>query len=239
MIRSLLVANRGEIAVRIIRAAKELASAPWPSTPSRTGSRPTCSPPTRRTCSGPLPRRRATCGSIASSRSAREAGAEAIHPGYGFLAERASFAEAVEDAGLVFVGPTAETIAAMGDKTEARRRMQAAGVPIVPGLDRAVADGAAAAGSGRGDRLPGAAQGGGGGWREGHAGGRRIPRICPGRSRRRGREAQAAFGDGSVYLERYLDRPRHIEIQVLGDTHGTRGPPGRARVLASSAGTRS
>jgi len=150
---------------------------------------------------------------------ARASGAEAIHPGYGFLAERAHFAQAVADAGLVFVGPTAKTIAAMGDKTEARRRMQAAGVPIVPGLVDPVDDADAALAAAREIGFPvllKATAGGGGKGMRVIATPDELPRAFDAARR----EALAAFGDGSVYLERYLGRPRHVEIQILGDTHG-------------------
>jgi acetyl-CoA carboxylase biotin carboxylase subunit len=151
--------------------------------------------------------------------AARASGAEAIHPGYGFLSEREPFARAVEEAGLIFVGPRPDTIAAMGDKTEARRRMAAAGVPIVPGLTEPVADapGARAAADeiGYPVLLKAAAGGGGKGMRV-----VREPAELARAFEAAGREALAAFGDGSVYLERFLDRPRHVEIQVLGDAHG-------------------
>lgn len=147
------------------------------------------------------------------------AGAEAIHPGYGFLAERASFAADVEAAGLIFVGPTADTISSMGDKTEARRRMADAGVPIVPGLTKALADPAealrAAGEIGYPVLLKASAGGGGKGMRV-VEGPDDIERAFDAAVR----EATAAFGDGAVYLERYLDNPRHVEIQVLGDSHG-------------------
>ena len=147
------------------------------------------------------------------------AGAEAIHPGYGFLAERASFAADVEAAGLIFVGPTADTISSMGDKTEARRRMADAGVPIVPGLTEALADPAealrAAGEIGYPVLLKASAGGGGKGMRV-VEGPDDIERAFDAAVR----EATAAFGDGAVYLERYLDNPRHVEIQVLGDSHG-------------------
>ena len=147
------------------------------------------------------------------------AGAEAIHPGYGFLAERASFAADVEAAGLIFVGPTADTISSMGHKTEARRRMADAGVPIVPGLTEALADPAealrAAGEIGYPVLLKASAGGGGKGMRV-VEGPDDIERAFDAAVR----EAMAAFGDGAVYLERYLDNPRHVEIQVLGDSHG-------------------
>ena len=147
---------------------------------------------------------------------ARRARAHAVHPGYGFLSERAPFARAVEQAGLVFVGPTSETIAAMGDKTEARRRMAAAGVPVVPGTTEPVSDvpsaSRAAAAIGYPVLLKAASGGGGKGMRVVHEEGQ-LSRAFEAA----GREAATAFGDGTIYLERYLERPRHIEVQVLGD----------------------
>ncbi|MBT8397956.1 MAG: acetyl-CoA carboxylase biotin carboxylase subunit [Gemmatimonadetes bacterium] len=150
---------------------------------------------------------------------ARKARADAIHPGYGFLAERAPFSRAVRDAGLVFIGPSPETIGAMGDKTEARRRMKAAGVPIVPGVTEAISDPSAATAVAEDVGYPvllKASAGGGGK-------GMRVvedPSQLEKSFEAASREAQAAFGDGSVYLERYLDAPRHIEIQVMGDRSG-------------------
>ncbi len=219
MIRTLLIANRGEIAVRIVRAARELGirTVAVYSEPDR------LAPHVLEADEAYL------LGPAASSESylrvdrlldvARAAGADAVHPGYGFLAERAHFAKAVTEAGLTFVGPTAETISAMGDKTEARRRMQAAGVPIVPGLVDPVEDVDAGLEAAKGIGYPvllKAAAGGGGK-------GMRVvaePSELPKAFEAAQREALAAFGDGSVYLERYLGRPRHVEIQILGDAHG-------------------
>jgi propionyl-CoA carboxylase alpha chain len=153
--------------------------------------------------------------------AARRVGADAIHPGYGFLAENAGFAQAVIDAGLVWIGPSPEAIAAMGSKTEARSRMEAAGVPVLPGVTltgdedddalRAAAERvgypllvkASAGGGGKGMRLVGASDE----LLDGVAGARR--------------EAASAFGDDTVFLERYAPRSRHVEIQIMGDTHGT------------------
>ncbi len=216
---SLLVANRGEIAVRVIRACREL------------GIRSVAvfSEADRRAlhvleadeafCIGPAPSSESYLRIDKILQVAAEAGAEAIHPGYGFLAERASFSRAVQDAGLVFVGPAPETIEAMGDKTEARRRMQAAGVPIVPGVTEAIADpGEAetiAMEIGYPVLLKASAGGGGKGMRvvEDPSGLAKAFEAA-------GREAEAAFGDGSVYLERFLQAPRHIEIQIMGDRFG-------------------
>jgi acetyl-CoA carboxylase, biotin carboxylase subunit len=144
---------------------------------------------------------------------------DAVHPGYGFLAERAFFAQLVQDAGLTFVGPPAAAITAMGDKTEARRRMIAAGVPVVPGIAEPLADAAAAARAaeefGYPVLLKAAAGGGGKGMRVVQGAGELARAFDAARN-----EAQSSFGDGSIYLEKFLARPRHIEIQVLADAHG-------------------
>ncbi len=219
MIRSLLVANRGEIAVRIVRAARERGIRTVAVYSEADRLAPHVLLADEAYLIGPAPSAESYLKADRLIEVAKEAGADAIHPGYGFLAERAGFAKAVEDAGLVFVGPTSETISAMGDKTEARRRMTEAGVPIVPGLTEAVADPEAAVAAaeeiGYPVLLKAAAGGGGKGMRvvESSA---ELPRAFEAAAR----EALAAFGDGSVYLERYLGRPRHIEIQVLGDAHG-------------------
>jgi acetyl-CoA carboxylase biotin carboxylase subunit len=219
LIRSVLVANRGEIALRIVRGARELGIRTIAvfSEPDRLA--PHVMEADEAYPIGPAPSAESYLRGERLVEVARRAGAEAIHPGYGFLAERADFARMVEDAGLVFVGPTAETIAAMGDKTEARRRMREAGVPIVPGITEALSDAPAAAAAADDIGYPvllKASAGGGGK-------GMRVVQDADALERAFGaasREALAAFGDGSVYLERYLDRPRHVEIQVLGDAHG-------------------
>ena len=211
-----LVANRGEIALRIIRACHEegLEAVAVYSDADRLS-------PHVRAADLALP-----LGPAAPSASylridrlldaARQSGATAIHPGYGFLAERAAFATAVEQAGLVFVGPPASAIQAMGDKTEARQRMQAAGVPIVPGLTVPVAEAAAArrhaAELGYPVLVKAAAGGGGKGMRLVVEPAELDMALAAARS-----EAEKAFGDSSVYLEKYLERPRHVEIQVLAD----------------------
>jgi len=216
---SVLIANRGEIALRVIRACREL------------GIRSVAvySEADRRSLHV-LEADEAYCvGPAASSESylridrilevAREAGVDAVHPGYGFLAERAPFSEAVRSAGLVFVGPSPETIQAMGDKTEARRRMEAAGVPIVPGVTQALGSSqearAAAEKVGFPVLLKASAGGGGKGMRV-----VQNPSELDKSFEAASREALSAFGDGSVYLERFLDSPRHIEIQIMGDRQG-------------------
>ena len=219
MFRALLVANRGEIALRVIRACRELGvrSVAVYSEPDRLS--PHVLEADEAHLLGPAPASESYLSVDRILDAARRSGAEAIHPGYGFLSEREFFARAVEEAGLAFVGPDPGTIAAMGDKTEARRRMAAAGVPIVPGLTEPLEDARAAAqeAEGLGYPLLIKASAGGGGK------GMRVVRESAELERAfeaASREASAAFGDGSVYLERYLGRPRHIEIQVLGDTHG-------------------
>jgi acetyl-CoA carboxylase biotin carboxylase subunit len=217
--RRVLIANRGEIACRIVRACHEegLEAVAVFSQADRQ------SPHVRAADAaveiGPPPARESYLSVERLLEAAARTGADAVHPGYGFLAERASFAEAVEAAGLVFVGPPAGAIRAMGEKTEARRRMEAAGVPVVPGTTTPLAtpeDGipiaarlgypimlkAAAGGGGKGMRLVTA--------RDGLASAFRAAVS----------EAQAAFGDGSVYIEKFIERPRHIEVQILADAHG-------------------
>ncbi|MDT8340429.1 MAG: acetyl-CoA carboxylase biotin carboxylase subunit [Longimicrobiales bacterium] len=219
MLKKLLVANRGEIACRIIRAAREMGIATVAVYSEADDQAPHVLLADEAILLGPAPSAESYLRVDRILAAARETGADAVHPGYGFLSERAPFAQAVEEAGLVFVGPTADTIAAMGDKTEARRRMQAAGVPIVPGIvePAGTADDALAAAREIGFPvlLKAAAGGGGKGMRVVEEEGALARAFEAAR-----REAQAAFGDGSVYVEKYLGRPRHIEIQVLGDAHG-------------------
>ncbi len=219
MFRTVLIANRGEIAVRIIRACRELGvrSVAVYSEADRRASHVLMADEAH--CVGPAASAESYLRIDRLLEVAKKSGAEAIHPGYGFLAERAPFARAVEEAGLVFIGPTADTILAMGDKTAARRRMQEAGVPIVPGIVDAAATPEEARkhadGIGYPVLLKAAAGGGGKGMRV-VSSPDELSRAFEAASR----EATAAFGDGSVYLEKYLDRPRHIEVQVLGDATG-------------------
>src|SRR5256886_2072156 len=218
-IKRVLVANRGEIALRIIRACHEEGMEPF--AVYRTGTR--LSPHVRAADAavalGPAPAAESYLDAAKLIAAARATGCQAVHPGYGFLSERAPFAEAVTEAGLVFVGPSAAAIRAMGDKTEARRRMQQAGVPIVPGTTRPLADHAQArpeaARLGYPVLLKAVAGGGGKGMRLVQAETELEPAFEAAQS-----EAQKAFGAGEVYLEKYLERPRHIEIQVLADSFG-------------------
>ena len=220
-----LIANRGEIAVRIIRACRELgieavavySDADVDAAHVRLAD--------RAVRLGPAPAAESYLRSDAIVEAALATGAEAIHPGYGFLAERASFAQATEDAGLAFVGPSATTIALLGDKIAARRSAAAADVPILPGTLEAFNVGApdaieaitVAAGRIGFPLLVKASAGGGGrGMRRVDASGDLAAALAAGSA-----EALAAFGDGAVYLERVIQPARHIEVQLLGDVEGT------------------
>ena len=217
--KRVLVANRGEIAVRVIRACHEegLAAVAVYSEPDR------LAPHVRHADAavliGPAPSAESYLDIRKLIAAARETGCQAVHPGYGFLSERAAFAEACVEAGLVFIGPSATAIRAMGDKTEARRRMQAAGVPVVPGTAAPLRDPAEARREAKRLGYPvllkAVAGGGGKGMRHVNAEGEIEGAFEAAR-----REAQKAFGDGSVYIEKYLNRPRHIEIQILADARG-------------------
>lgn len=216
---SVLVANRGEIALRIIRACRELGirSVAIYSDADRRAPHVMAADEAYRV--GPPAPSESYLNVPAILEVAGKAAVEAIHPGYGFLSERAHFARAVEEAGLVFVGPSSATIAAMGDKTEARRRMRTAGVPIVPGLTDPMADTAEAIRAAEEIGYPILIKASAGGGGKGMRVVRRqedLPRAFEAAQR----EALAAFGDGSLYLERFLEAPRHIEIQILGDRHG-------------------
>ena len=219
MIESVLVANRGEIALRVIRSAREMGIRTVAVYSEADRTSPHVLHADEAYCIGP-PRASRSYLSVENLLAAADrARVQAIHPGYGFLAERGDFAEAVAEAGLVFVGPSASTIHAMGDKTEARRRMAAAGVPIVPGTDTPLASGRDAVRAAESVGFPvvlkAAAGGGGKGMRVVH----RASEVA-GAFETASREAEAAFGDGSVYVERFLERPRHIEIQLFGDSRG-------------------
>ena len=218
-ITRLLIANRGEIAVRIARAAREAGIVPLGiySEADRTALHVEVMDDAL--CIGPGPVSESYLDIARVLAAAKTLGADAVHPGYGFLSERAPFAQAVVDAGLIFVGPTPQAIAAMGDKTEAKRRAREHDVPVVPGYDgddqspETLRREAARIGT---PLLVKASAGGGG----------RGMRIVDDLAHfdealeAAKREALAAFGDAKVLLERYLTRPRHIEFQILADHHG-------------------
>jgi acetyl-CoA carboxylase, biotin carboxylase subunit len=219
MIRKVLVANRGEIAVRVIRACREagLASVAVFSEADRESLHVMLADEAYPI--GPAPSVESYLAIDRILGAARASGADAVHPGYGFLAENADFAEACAGAGVTFVGPPGPAIRAMGDKTAARRLARDLDVPMVPGSVDAVASDAAARAAARAIGYPvmvKAARGGGG------KGMRLVAReedLEPALRLARG-EAASAFGDDALYLERALVEPRHIEVQVLADAHG-------------------
>src|SRR4051794_21890570 len=220
MFAKVLVANRGEIAVRVIRALDELgiASVAVYSEADRDAQH------VKRAGEafllGPGPATESYLKVDKLLEAIERSGAEAVHPGYGFLAENAPFARALEDAGITFIGPPAGAIDAMGSKTKARELMQAAGVPIVPGTTEAVdtlEDAARIAEEDIGYPVAVKASGGGGGK------GFRValtPDELQSAFEGASREGEKFFSDPTVYLERYLPNPRHVEVQILADTHG-------------------
>ena len=217
--RKVLIANRGEIAVRVIRACREMgiASVAVFSEADRESLHVLLAD--EAVLLGPPPAAESYLAVDRIIAAARATGADAVHPGYGFLAENAGFAEACGAAGLVFIGPPPAAIRSMGDKMAARRVALQMKVPVVPGTERPLGDDAEAARIATEVGYPvmvKAAMGGGG------KGMRlvRTPAELPGALRAARSEAGAAFGDAAVYIERYVEEPRHIEVQVLGDGHG-------------------
>jgi acetyl-CoA carboxylase biotin carboxylase subunit len=216
-IRRILIANRGEIAVRIMRTCRALgietvlaaSAADRDSVPARFAD--------RTVCIGPARPGDSYLKVEAIVHAALGTKADAIHPGYGFLSERAALAQACEAEGVIFIGPTAKQIQAVGDKLQARAEAQAANVPGVPGGAVASVDEAVAMARGIGAPLLVKAVGGGGG-----RGMKRVDRLedLPGMMELASAEAGAAFGDARVYIERYVASGRHVEVQVLGDGNG-------------------
>ncbi len=219
MLKKVLVANRGEIAVRIIRACREVGISSVAVYSEADRLAPHVWHADEAYPIGPARAAESYLSIVRLLNAAKRSGCDAVHPGYGFLAENADFAGACEAAGLIFIGPTSETIALMGDKTEARRAMERAGVPVVPGNTEALKDldqvRAVARDIGFPVLLKAAAGGGGKGMRrvDDDSGLKSAWSAAQ-------REAQAAFSDSRVYLEKYLSRPRHVEIQILADSHG-------------------
>src|ERR1017187_8141827 len=220
MFSKVLVANRGEIAVRIVRALDELgvASVAVYSELDRDALHVARAGEAYNLGEGPAAENYLSIEKILDV--AKRSGAEAIHPGYGFLAENAPFAQACEEAGVVFIGPPAGAIEAMGSKTKARELMQAAGVPIVPGTTEPVATVKDALKIAKGEiGFPVAVKAAGGGGGKGF-------RVALNEDELEGafegasREGEKFFSDATVYLERYLPDPRHVEVQVLADRHG-------------------
>ncbi|AVW93092.1 acetyl-CoA carboxylase biotin carboxylase subunit [Celeribacter baekdonensis] len=214
-IERLFIANRGEIAVRIVRAAQALGIHAIQAHSEADTDMLAVKLADEAVCIGPAPSKDSYLNIEAVLKAAKDTGADAIHPGYGFLSESPRFARAVEEAGLIFVGPTADTIERMGDKVAARQAALAAGVPVVPGsegridvedalnvaneIGYPVMIKAAAGGGGRGIRIA--------------SNEAELRTLAP----QAKAEAEAAFGDGGLYIERAILSPRHIEVQILGD----------------------
>ncbi len=219
MITSVLIANRGEIAVRIARTCREMGIRTIGIYSDADRYSVHVESMDEAYHVGPAPSTESYLRQDRILEIAKQSRAQAIHPGYGFLAENAEFARRVADAGLIWIGPPADAIAAMGSKTEARAIMSKAGVPVVPGSDGAVDSADAAESIAKNIGFPilikAVAGGGGKGMRvvEAPGGVRSAYEAAQ-------REANAAFGDPSVYIEKYLSKPRHIEIQVIADAHG-------------------
>src|SRR5258708_2452074 len=215
-----LVANRGEIAIRVIRACRELGIASVAVHSDADAHAVHVREADEAVHIGASPSAESYLKGDVIIAAAKQAGAEAIHPGYGFLSEREWFARAVRDAGLVFIGPPAEAIAALGSKTAARMLMIANDVPVVPGTTTALRDAREAKETAKAFGYPvllkAAAGGGGKGMRVVHRESELADALGSAQ-----REAKNAFGDDAVYVEKFIVRPRHVEIQVLGDTHGT------------------
>jgi acetyl-CoA carboxylase biotin carboxylase subunit len=215
----LLVANRGEIAVRIFRACRELGLRTVAVFSDADRRAPHVAMADEAVRLGPAPARESYLSVPALLEAARRTGASLIHPGYGFLAENAGFARACAEAGLVFVGPSPESIEAMGSKTESRRRMQSAGVPVVPGTMRPAHGPGELAEFGRQHGFPillkASAGGGGKGMRRVDSEGEVASAL-----ERVSSESESYFGDGAVYAEKLIEKPRHVEVQVIGDARG-------------------
>ena len=219
MFKKILIANRGEIAVRIIRACRDLGISPVAVYSEADAAAVHVGLCDEAVCIGPAPSLESYLRIPAIINAAKATKSEAIHPGYGFLAENADFARAVTEAGLVFIGPGAEAMEVMGSKTGARRAAVEAGVPIVPGTVEALKsleEAKAVAGEfGYPVMLKASAGGGGKGMRLVNSSAELRSGFESAQS-----EAASAFGDSSVYLEKAVARPRHIEIQVFADKHG-------------------
>lgn len=220
MFEKILIANRGEIALRVQRACRELGIKTVAVHSEADRDAKYVKLADESVCIGPAPSNLSYLNIPAVISAAEVTDAQAIHPGYGFLSENADFAERVEQSGFVFIGPKAETIRLMGDKVSAKDAMKRAGVPCVPGSEGALSDDAAdiirtAKKVGYPVIIKAAGGGGGRGMRVVHTEAALINAVMMTKA-----EAQAAFGNPMVYMEKFLENPRHIEIQILADQHG-------------------
>src|SRR5213079_2952898 len=219
MFTKILIANRGEIACRVMRTARRLGLRTVAVYSDADAGALHVAQADEAHRIGPAPARDSYLKIDAILDAAKRSGADAIHPGYGFLSENADFAEACAAAGIVFIGPPAEAIRAMGSKAAAKALMQAHGVPVVPGYHGEAQDAASLAAEAERIGYPvliKASAGGGGRGMRIVTRADEFARALIGAKR----EAAGAFGDDRILLERYLERPRHIEVQVFGDSHG-------------------
>ncbi|MHB2168104.1 acetyl-CoA carboxylase biotin carboxylase subunit [Alsobacter sp. R-9] len=219
MFDKILIANRGEIALRVLRAAKELGIATVAVHSTADADAMHVRLADESVCIGPPPARDSYLNIPALLAACEITGADAVHPGYGFLSENARFAEILESHGIHFIGPKAEHIRIMGDKIEAKRTARRLGIPCVPGSEGGISDDdealRVAADIGYPVLVKAAAGGGGRGMKVARTEADLVHALQTARA-----EAKAAFGDDAVYLEKYLEKPRHIELQVLGDGKG-------------------
>jgi 3-methylcrotonyl-CoA carboxylase alpha subunit len=217
--RTLLIANRGEIACRVIRTARAMGLRTVAVYSEADANALHVAEADEAVLIGPARARDSYLNIERILEAAKKTGAEAIHPGYGFLSESAEFAQACADAGLIFVGPTAEMITAMGSKSGSKALMEKAGVPLVPGFHGEAQDDATLAKAADKIGFPvlvkASAGGGGRGMRVVRSAAELAPAIVSAK-----REAKAAFGDDRMLIEKYVDNPRHIEVQIVGDSHG-------------------
>ena len=233
MFHTILIANRGEIAVRIIRTARRMGLRSVAVFSEADAAAMHVREADEAHPIGPAPAAQSYLRGDVILDVARRAGAQAIHPGYGFLSENADFAQACADAGITFIGPPPAAIRAMGSKAESKRLMVAAGVPTVPGYHGEEQDDALLAAEAARIGFPvliKASAGGGG------KGMRPVLRPEDFAAELAGarREAAAAFGDDRILLEKYLQRPRHVEVQVFGDSAGPCHPPAHAGLFAAA-----
>ena len=221
MLQKVLIANRGEIALRVLRACKELGIKPVAVHSTADRDLMNVSLADESVCIGPAASAQSYLSIPALIAAAEVTGADGIHPGYGFLAENADFAEQVEKSGFTFIGPTADVIRLMGDKVSAKDAMKAAGVPCVPGSDGALPEDPKeivkiARAVGYPVIIKAAGGGGGRGMRVVHTEAALVNAVQMTKQ-----EAGSFFGNSAVYMEKYLENPRHVEIQVLADQHGS------------------
>ncbi len=219
MFSKILIANRGEIAIRVIRACRELGVGSVAVYSEADAECLHVRYADEAVCIGPPPAAQSYLVMPALIQAAVQTGAEAIHPGYGFLAERAEFSRLCREQGIKFIGPSPESIELMGDKAAARATMTAAGVPVTPGSAGIIESAAEAEVVARDIGLPVMIKASAGGGGKGIRIAREASELA-GAVRQAQAEAEAAFGNGAVYVEKYIGAPRHIEIQVLADGKG-------------------